>query len=207
MTDESKGRRSSPPPTSSRDEMVRKRAFQRAKGVDINSFMVDMEDERTPQPIATDSGVEDIAVGEISPLFTSGDEESTVAGAVQSDGSVEKAPEMDSVTDLAVHGEKRLSLGLLVAMVFIWSAIGALVGTVLPELLSGAGLLFMGILGLYLGERWIPNPNMRLLGVTWVIISRKLFYGLALDAWHWGWFDASPLGASETLGISLIGVV
>ena len=170
MTDESKGRGSTPPPTSSRDEMVRKRAFQRAKGVDINSFMVDMEDEKTPQPVATDSVVEDIAVGEISPLFTSGDEESTVAGAVQSDGSVEKAPEMDSVTDLAVHGEKRLSLGLLVAMVFIWSAIGALVGTVLPELLSGAGLLFMGILGLYLGERWIPNPNMRLLGVTLSLI-------------------------------------
>ena len=122
MTDESKGRGSTPPPTSSRDEMVRKRAFQRAKGVDINSFMVDMEDEKTPQPVVTDSVVEDIAVGEISPLFTSGDEESTVAGAVQSDGSVEKAPEMDSVTDLAVHGEKRLSLGLLVAMVFIWSA-------------------------------------------------------------------------------------
>ena len=170
MTDESKGRGSTPPPTSSRDEMVRKRAFQRAKGVDINSFMVDMEDEKTPQPVVTDSVVEDIAVGEISPLFTSGVEESTVAGAVQSDGSVEKAPEMDSVTDLAVHGEKRLSLGLLVAMVFIWSAIGALVGTVLPELLSGAGLLFMGILGLYLGERWIPTTNVRLLGVTWVII-------------------------------------
>lgn len=207
MTDESKGRRSTSAPDSSRDEMVRKRTFQRAKGIDINSFMVDMEEEEPAQPAAAESVVEDIAVGEISPLFTSGDEESSGAGAVQSDGTVEKPPEMDSVTDLAVHGEKRLSLGLLVAMVFIWSAIGALVGTVLPELLSGAGLLFMGILGLYLGERWIPNPNMRLLGVTWVIISMKLFYGLALDAWHWGWFDASPFGASETLGISLIGVV
>ena len=166
MTDESKGRRSTPGSTSSRDEMVRKRTFQRAKGIDINSFMVDMVEEETAQPVAAESVVEDIAVGEISPLFTSGDEESSGAGAVQSDGTVEKAPEMDSVTDLAVHGEKRLSLGLLVAMVFIWSAIGALVGTVLPELLSGAGLLFMGILGLYLGERWIPNTNMRLLGVT-----------------------------------------
>ena len=166
MTDESKGRRSTLPPASSRDEMVRKRAFQRAKGVDIKSFMVDMEEEKDAPPVAPKSVVEDIAVGEISPLFTSVDEESGGAGAVQSDGTVEKAPDMDSVTDLAVHGEKRLSLGLLVAMVFIWSAIGAMVGTVLPELLSGAGLLFMGILGLYLGERWIPNPNMRLLGVT-----------------------------------------
>ena len=121
MTDESKGRRSTPAPTSSRDEMVRKRTFQRAKGIDVNSFMVDMEEEETAQPVAAESVEEDIAVGEISPLFTSGDEESSGAGAVQSDGSVEKPPEMDSVTDLAVHGEKRLSLGLLVAMVFIWS--------------------------------------------------------------------------------------
>ena len=207
MTDETKGRRSTPASSSPLDEVARKRDFRRAQGIDIHSFMVDAEPDELPQPEKAEVIVEDIAVGEISPLFTSGGEESTVAGAVQRDGTVEKAPEMDSVTDIAVHGEKRLSLGLLVAMVFIWSAIGALVGTVLPELLSGAGLLFMGVLGLYLGERWIPNPNMRLLGVTWVIISMKLFYGLALDAWHWGWFDASPFGASETLGISLIGVV
>ena len=190
------------------DDLVRKRDFHRAKGIDIHSFMVKQEQEESLEtPLTTSSEAEDIAVGEITSLFSSGKDKHQAIGAVQSDGTVLHEPEMDSVTDLAVHGEKRLSFGLLVAMVLTWSAIGAIVGTVLPEIPSGLGLLFMGLFGLYLGERWIPNPNMRLLGVTWVIISMKLFYGLAIDAWHWGWFDVSPYGASETFGASLIGIV
>ena len=208
MTGESNDEKSGESPSRPRDEVVRKRDFQRAQGVDIHSFMVKQESEEPPEtPSSPASEPEDIAVGEITSLFSSGKDEQHAPGAVQSDGTVLQAPEMDSVTDLAVHGEKRLSFGLLVAMVLTWSAIGAIVGTVLPEIPSGLGLLGMGIFGLYLGERWIPNPNMRLLGVTWVIISMKLFYGLAIDAWHWGWFDISPYGASETFGASLIGIV
>ena len=121
MTEGVDGRRS--PSTSSRDEVVRKRDFRRAKGVDINSFMVDMGEEKAQPSELGDAEQVDIAVGEISPLFTSGDEVSDAAGAVQRDGTVEKPPEMDSVTDLAVHGEKRLGFGLLVAMVFTLSLI------------------------------------------------------------------------------------
>ena len=192
-----------------KDDVVRKREFRRAQGVDFQSFMVqpDEEAESTPSQAIASKEPEDIAVGEVASLFSSGKEDHLAPGAVQTDGTVLQQSEMDSVTDMAVHGEKRLSFGLLVAMVLTWSAIGAIVGTVLPEVPSGLGLLTMGLFGLYLGERWIPNPNMRLLGVTWVIISMKLFYGLALDAWHWGWFDISPYGASETLGASLVGLV
>ena len=208
MTGESNGEKSEEPPIQPKDEIVRKRDFQRAKGFDIQSFMVQSEDEETPELETTEqSDTEDIAVGEIASLFSSGKEDHLAPGAVQTDGTVLHQSEMDSVTDMAVHGEKRLSFGLLIAMVLTWSAIGAIVGTVLPEIPSGLGLFAMGVFGLYLGERWIPNPNMRMLGVTWVIISMKLFYGLALDAWHWGWFDASPIGTSETLGVSLIGLV
>ena len=208
MTEGSNDGKSKTPPLQSRDEVVRKRDFQRAQGVDINSFMVKQDPEESPEnPPPSTPESEDIAVGEITSLFSSGKEERHLPGAVQSDGSVGSPPGMDSVTDLAVHGEKRLSFGLLVAMVLTWSAIGAIVGTVLPEIPSGLGLLAMGLFGLYLGERWIPNPNMRLLGVTWVIISMKLFYGLAIDAWHWGWFDVSPYGASEMFGTSLIAIV
>ena len=208
MTEESNDGKPKTPPLQSRDEVVRKRDFQRAQGVDINSFMVKQDPEEGIEKIPHSTPEsEDIAVGEITSLFSSGKEEQHLPGAVQSDGSVGSPPEMDSVTDLAVHGEKRLSFGLLVAMVLTWSAIGAIVGTVLPEIPSGLGLLAMGLFGLYLGERWIPNPNMRLLGVTWVIISMKLFYGLAIDAWHWGWFDVSPYGASEMFGTSLIAIV
>ncbi|NCG01498.1 MAG: hypothetical protein GWP25_06875 [Euryarchaeota archaeon] len=208
MTGESNGEKSEEPPIQPKDEIVRKRDFQRAKGFDIQSFMVQSEDEESPELETTEqSDAEDIAVGEIASLFSSGKEDHLAPGAVQTDGTVLHQSEMDSVTDMAVHGEKRLSFGLLIAMVLTWSAIGAIVGTVLPEIPSGLGLFAMGVFGLYLGERWIPNPNMRMLGVTWVIISMKLFYGLALDAWHWGWFDASPIGTSETLGVSLIGLV
>ncbi|MEZ7988468.1 MAG: hypothetical protein QMC49_04095 [Candidatus Poseidoniaceae archaeon] len=208
MTGESNGGTSEETPSQPRDEVVRKRDFQRAQGVDIHSFMVKQDGEKSPTtPKPPLSEPEDIAVGEITSLFSSGEEEHHSPGSVQPDGTVLQKPEMDSVTDLAVHGEKRLSFGLLVAMVLTWSAIGALVGTVLPEIPSGLGLLAMGLFGLYLGERWIPNPNMRLLGVTWVIISMKLFYGLAIDAWHWGWFDGLPFGANEMFGTTLIGIV
>ena len=47
---------------------------------------------------------------------------------------------------------------------------------------------------------------MRLLGVTWVIISMKILYGFALDAHHWGWLDALP-DAGLGLGISLLCLV
>ena len=59
----------------------------------------------------------------------------------------------------------------------------------------------MALIGLYLGERWIPNPHMIILGVTWVIISMKLIYGLMLDLWHWGWLSGfSFAGENEILG-------
>lgn len=199
------GAGSSPP----RDDVLRKRDFQRPRGMDLGSFMVASKavDEQ-PESVQIQPVEEvDEAVGEIVSLFSKGDEQTNEPGAVQRDGTVQSAPELDSVEDLAVHGERRLGLGLLVAMVTVWSAIGAVVGTVLPPELSGLGLFSMGVFGLYLGERWIPKPSMRLLGVTWVIISMKLFYGLVLDSWHWGWFDASPLGANETLGLGMLAVV
>jgi hypothetical protein len=108
-----------------------------------------------------------------------------------------------------VHGEKQLSKGMMVAMIVIWTMIGTLIGTSpdIPPLLSLFGLVSMAVFGLYCGENWIPKNHMRLLGVTWVIISMKLLYGLALDAWHWGWLDASPIGSSQTLGIGLLTLV
>ena len=192
-----------------RDDVLRKRDFQRPRGMDLGSFLVDSTNVDEQPPSIQIQPVEEVdeAVGEVVSLFSKGDELSNEPGAVQRDGTVQSAPELDSVEDLAVHGERRLGLGLLVAMVTVWSAIGAVVGTVLPPELSGLGLFSMGVFGLYLGERWIPKPSMRLLGVTWVIISMKLFYGLVLDSWHWGWFDASPLGANETLGLGMLAVV
>ena len=58
-------------------------------------------------------------------------------------------------------------------------------------------------MGFALGERWVPDKGMHILGVTWVIISMKLLYGLALDAHHWGWIDTPQLGMTL---IALIGL-
>ena len=152
---------------------------------------------------------EDIAVGQVTEIFSRDDSNSIQPGQFQKDGTVAEPSDLDSVTDMAVHGEKQLSKGLMVAMIVIWTMIGTLIGTNsgIPPVLSLIGLSSMAIFGLLCGENWIPKKNMRLLGVTWVIISMKLLYGLALDAWHWGWFDSSPIGPSQTLGISLLTLV
>lgn len=196
----------------SRDEIIRKRSFSRARGIDISTFMVDVEEKTGDvEPVVKQKPPEqDIAMGEIAEIFSKGGDDSKRPGAIQHDGTVNSAPEMDSVTDLAVYGEKRLGFGLLIAMILSWSLIGTIVGTVLDPIFGAIGLSLMAIVGLYLGERWIPNPNMRILGVTWVIISMKLIYGLILDLWHWGWLDDfafadenNLLGLLLLVGVSL----
>ena len=191
----------------SRDEIIRKRSFSRARGIDISSFMVtDNEPKAESQETVEDVAEQpDIAMGEIAEIFSKGGEKFNRPGAVQTDGTVLTEPEIDSVTDLAVYGEKRLGFGLLVAMVFSWSLIGTIVGTVLDPIFGAIGLTVMAVVGLYLGEKWIPNPNMRILGVTWVIISMKLIYGLILDLWHWGWLEnLSFADENNLLGILLL---
>jgi len=194
-----------------RDEMLRKKNFSRARGMDVSSFMVNDEKKETvwDEAVVKDEVVKDvdIAMGEVAELFSKGGEEHKMAGAIQKDGTVIKPPENDSVTDMSIHGEKRLGFGLLIAMIFIWSAIGTIVGTVLAPVVSAVGLLAMVIIGLFLGERWIPNPNMRILGVTWVIISMKLFYGLAVDMWRWDWLANLPVEEGQALGIFLLSAV
>lgn len=181
---------------SQKDEAVlREKEFKRGGGLDLGAFMVDSSDSEPAASVEEDvEKPRDDAVGDMGELFT----------LDESDASPDVS---DSVTNLAVHGEQQLGRGLMVAMVVVWTAIGALVGTVLSPVISALGLLSMAAVGLYLGERWIRRPSMQLLGITWVIISMKLLYGLALDAWSWGWFESSPLGTSETLGVFLLGLV
>ena len=175
------------------DDLLRERAFQRAGGLDLSGFALSVEPEVSHEEATEVQKAEtDAAVGDIHSPF----------GA----SSEPHGPAEDVVTGLAVEGERRLGQGLLVAMVVAYSALAAYVGTALPPSVAAPGLLMLGGAGLWLGERWIPRPSMRLLGVTWVIISMKILYGFALDAHHWGWFDALP-DAGLGLGAVLLGLV
>lgn len=176
------------------DDVLREQSFKRAKGLNLDSFMVASSSESEPEsPQQEVAVVEDAAVGELAEVFTN--------------EPVSVAPVQDSTTQIAVHGEQAIGKGLAVAMVVVWTAIGALVGTVLPPLIGAIGLAGMAVFGLYLGERWIRREAMHLLGLTWVIISMKLLYGLALDLWRWGWLDAVGGSPSQTLGALLLALV
>ena len=175
------------------DDLLRERAFQRAGGLDLSGFALSVEPEAGhDEHIEVQKAEADAAVGDIHSPF---------GPSYEPNG-----PDEDVVTGLAVEGERRLGQGLLVAMVVAYSALAAYVGTALPPSVAAPGLLMLGGAGLWLGERWIPRPSMRLLGVTWVIISMKILYGFALDAHHWGWFDALP-DAGLGLGVVLLGLV
>ena len=181
------------------DDVLREQKFKRPQGLNLDSFMVGADPqpkEETPveSPPSDESETDssDAAVGEVRDLFTM-------------EASQETVP--DSTTQLAVHAEQTIGKGLAVAMVVVWTAIGALVGTVLPPVIGGLGLLLMAGFGLYLGERWIQRDAMHLLGITWVIISMKLLYGLALDAWRWGWLADFGLPESQVLGVLMLGLV
>lgn len=181
------------------DDVLREQTFKRPQGLNLDSFMVGApatevgptpDDETSSVETESDSG--DAAVGHVRDFFTMevGEEEAA-----------------DPTTQLAVQAEQTIGKGLAAAMIVVWTAIGALVGTVLPPVFGGVGLLVMAGFGLYLGERWIRRESMHLLGITWVIISMKLLYGLALDAWRWGWLADVGLPESQVLGGLMLGLV
>ncbi|MBT5281807.1 MAG: hypothetical protein HOL79_05290, partial [Euryarchaeota archaeon] len=168
------------------DEVLRKKNFDRGMGVDLDRFLISdpepevKEEEKEPVEMAET----DAAVGEIADFFSAPNTQRDEPGVVKRDGTVDAPAAEDSVTDIAVHGERRIGFGLLVGMVLVWSVLGWVVGTALPPMLGGPLLIIMGLSGLWAGEKWIPMPRMHLLGVTWVIISMKILYGFALDAHH-----------------------
>ena len=100
-----------------------------------------------------------------------------------------KKPDDDIITQIAKEGEYRMHWAVMVTMISVYSIIGIIVGTTLEPTIALIGLLALSIFGFWLGGKWIPKKEMHILGVTWVIISMKLLYGLALDLHHWGWLE------------------
>ena len=213
-----------PPENENKDRVIGEREFKIGQGIDIGGFMVgdaieeaiesDIRDDKVREAAALKASlpekIDDDAIGNLINPFESQDsdgESRGTPGEILRDGTVAVAAEIDTVTELAVEGEKRLHWSLMITMIVVYSLIGWLVGTIMPPIVGGIGLLSLAAFGLWLGERWIPNPSMRILGVTWVIISMKLLYGLAIDLHHWGTLaDIAPasLGADTLLGILLV---
>ena len=179
--------RDRPPSPSDRDEdVIREQSFKRATGLNLDAFLLgtsSIEPSSSTKDEQDDGEPTDAAMGDLGELFAS-------------KVSVAEPAMVASAT----AAEQQIGRGLAIAMVLVWTSIGASVGTVLPPVLGALGLLVMASFGFFLAERWIRRDSMHLLGLTWAIISMKLLYGLALDVWRWGWLDGIGSGANETLG-------
>jgi hypothetical protein len=191
-------------PTDEDDSVIRKREFDMSGGLDLSSFLnEDAIDEVNqavlPEPKEQDEVVKDEAMGDLFDPFATGSH----PGEVRRDGTVHLPPEMDSITELATTGEKRLHWGIMISMILVYSIVGWLIGTTMPPIVGLFGLLGLAFIGFVLGERWIPDAGMRMLGITWVIITMKLLYGLAIDLHHWELWGIFPIDAIALGGILL----
>ena len=183
------------------DDILSKQKFENASGVNLDDFLLVSEPEEKSQESEETIDVDrDIAIGEVSEIFSRA---KTSQSKIVKDKPI--SHKTNSVSDTKIEGEKRLHYGLMISMIVVWSAIGTLLGTspIFSTLFSAIGLFLMAVFGLWLGEIWIPRKSMQLLGVTWVIISMKLLYGLAISMYSWDWISQNELGL---LLLGLVGV-
>ncbi len=188
------------------DSVIRERRFKIGANIDIGDLGLGEDYEEVPDPNSptfdkNETVEEDEALGDVFDPFkeASGEE----AGAISSDGTVTSAPENDIVTSMAKDGERRVNWSLMVSMIFVFSLLSVVAGTAFPPLISLVLLLILAITGFALGERWIPDKNLHLLGVSWVIISMKVLYGLAIELNRWELGEFLPISV-EVLAIVLL---
>ena len=188
------------------DSVIRERQFKIGANIDIGDLGLGQDSEEVPDSNQStvdenETAEVDEALGDVFDPFkeASGKE----AGAVSSDGTVTSAPEDDIVTSMAKDGERRVNWSLMVSMIFVFSLLSVVAGTAFPPLISLVFLLILAITGFALGERWIPDKNLHLLGVSWVIISMKVLYGIAIELNRWELVGILPISV-EILAIVLL---
>jgi len=187
------------------DPLIRARRFKMSGNIDIDDLGLDdftSQIEQEEKPVIEQET--DEALGDVFDPFSAptGNE----PGAIQSDGTVRSAPEADVVSTLAREGERRVNWSMMVAMIFIFSALSVVAGIAFPPIISMLVLLALAGAGFSLGERWVPNRDLNLLGVTWVIISMKVLYGLALELNRWEMGSILPISV-ELLAVLLLTLV
>ena len=174
------------------DKVIREREFRLPSGIDLGNLDVPeiVDDSKKTQK-------QDDGEGDLFYRFTESDEDFARTGNV--DGGVSSPPERDIVSQLSKEGEQRINWILMVSMIVIYSAISIQIGRVFEAQIGTILLLFLAFFGFGLGELWVPKERLSLLGVTWVIISMKVLYGLAIELRNWGVIEDDLL-----LGIVLI---
>ena len=186
------------------DQFLKEKKFNLSGSIDLSKFMEKDEEKTEEKPSEVVAEEVDEAIGEISSPFVSSD---SIDSDIERDGTVNKKPDDDIITQIAKEGEYRMHWALMVTMISVYSIIGIIVGTTLEPTIALIGLLALSIFGFWLGGKWIPKKEMHILGVTWVIISMKLLYGLALDLHHWGWLENFEINEDVLLGILLLFLV
>jgi len=179
------------------DNLIRKRAFKISDSIELGDILIQdevVEKRDIPKHKETDE-----ALGEIFDPFAQIDENSP--GYVRKDGTVTSPPEVDIVTNLAQDGERKVNWILMASMIGIFSGVSIVAGIALSPLLATILLILLALFGFALGELWIPKNNLHFLGITWVIISMKVLYGLALELQRWG------IISTENLGLLLLTLV
>ena len=172
------------------DNIIRRREFKISDSIQLEDILI--QDDAIKETVVSEKNEIDEAIGDIFDPFSQDNE--NLPGIVKKDGTVETSPETDVVTNLAKEGERKVNWILMASMIVIFSALGIVVGTALDPMLAIILLIGLALFGFWLGELWIPKNNLNLLGVTWVIISMKVLYGLAIELQRWDFITIEILG-------------
>ena len=178
------------------DKIIREREFKLPSGINIDNL-----DVPTEMATGENSGIysekKDEAIGDIFDPFSESSEDSP--GKIREDGSVDNSPERDLVSLISIEGEERINWVIMVSMIVLYSAISIQIGRTFDSIVGTFLLITLAAIGFVLGEIWVPRDRMKLLGVTWVIISMKVLYGLAIELRYW-----DVIGDDLALGVVLI---
>jgi len=180
------------------DDIIRERAFRISDKLDLGDLVDDSKFVEVKEPEDDRKDVDD-AIGDVFDPFV----QDKALGGVERDGTVKTAPERDIVTEIATEGERRINWILMGSMILVYSAIGFQIGFVFEPLVATVSLVVLSSIGFLLGERWSKDARLRILGVTWVIISMKVLYGLSIELQRWGIIDVGGLGVLLLIAVGL----
>ena len=174
------------------DKIIREREFKLPSGIKIDNLDIPIEEEAREVPDSSDE-----AIGEVFDPFSQSSKDAP--GKIGEDGGVINPPEKDLVSQISIEGEERVNWAIMISMIVLYSAISMQIGRTFDSMIGTMLLISLAAIGFVLGEIWVPRKRMNLLGITWIIISMKVLYGLAIELSYWG-----VIGGDISLGVILV---